>query len=182
MLQDRVSDCTFTRCKHQTIFLYYMSVEYTEGLFLMLWCPCYALVVMSKRWNQYNCSTLHRLYIWGHRWILVNICWLIQTFKYQCCRFQWHYKLILVYNLKTKGDFFFIKMSTLQNGSRNKFGLYVFLIFIGFEFCRYRLFIHCAKFEVHTCSIADVVTIPINACSSSFNRLKCCLTLFGECI
>ena len=28
VLQDPVSDGTFTRCKHQTVFLYYMSVKY----------------------------------------------------------------------------------------------------------------------------------------------------------
>ena len=36
---------------------------------------------------------------------IANICWLIQTFKYQCCGFQVHFKSILVYNLKTKRDF-----------------------------------------------------------------------------
>ena len=34
-----------------------------------------------------------------------NICWLIQTSKYQCCGFQVHIKSILVYNLKTKSEF-----------------------------------------------------------------------------
>ena len=56
----------------QTVFLYYMSVKYTSrGYFWRFCCSCYALVVMSNRLNQYNFSTLHRLYIWGHRWILV---------------------------------------------------------------------------------------------------------------
>ena len=35
---------------------------------------------------------------------------------------------------------FLIKMSTLHNGLRNKFGLYVFPIIIGYEFGIYRLF------------------------------------------
>ena len=34
--------------------------------------------------------------------------------------------------------------------------------------------IHCAKFKVYTCSIYNIVTIPINACSSFFNYVKCC--------
>ena len=49
-----------------------MSVKYTlMGYFLCLWCPCYALVLMSNRWNQYNFSNLHGLSIWGHRLILI---------------------------------------------------------------------------------------------------------------
>ena len=44
---------------------------YFEWLFLMFWCPCYALLVMLNRWNQHNWSILHRLCIWGHRWILI---------------------------------------------------------------------------------------------------------------
>ena len=55
----------------QTVFLYYMSVKYTlKHYFWCFWCPYYALAVMSNRWNRYNFSTLHRLYIWEHRWIL----------------------------------------------------------------------------------------------------------------
>ena len=56
----------------QTVFLYYMSVNILWGvIFHVFWCPCHAPVVMSNRWNQYNFSTLHQLYICGHRWILV---------------------------------------------------------------------------------------------------------------
>ena len=36
---------------------------------------------------------------------IANICWLIQTFKNQCCGFQVHFKLKLEHNLKTKRDF-----------------------------------------------------------------------------
>ena len=72
MLQERVLGFTFIICKHQTVFLYYMSVKYTlRGCFWCFWCPCYALLVMSSRWNQYNFSTLPRLYIWEHRWIII---------------------------------------------------------------------------------------------------------------
>ena len=56
----------------QTIFLYYMSVKHTlRGYSYDFSCPCYAMVVMPNRWNQYNFSTLHWLDIWEHRWILV---------------------------------------------------------------------------------------------------------------
>ena len=66
-----------------TVFLHFMSVKYTlRGYFWCFWCPCYALVVMSNRWNQYNCSSLHRLYIWGHRWILVLLLVFVDWYKH----------------------------------------------------------------------------------------------------
>ena len=34
-----------------------------------------------------------------------DICWLIQTFKYQCCGFQVYFKSILVYNLNSKSNY-----------------------------------------------------------------------------
>ena len=75
----------------QTAFSYYMCIKYTlRGYFRCFRCPCYALVAMSNRWNQYNFSTLHRLYIRAqvNSSNIANICWLIQTFKYQCCGYQ----------------------------------------------------------------------------------------------
>ena len=67
----------------QTVFLYYISVKYTlRGYF---WCflrPCYALVVISNRWNQYNFSTLHRLYIWRHRWTLMLLLIFVGWYKH----------------------------------------------------------------------------------------------------
>ena len=39
----------------QTVFLYYMSVNIPLGVISeVFWCPCYLLVVMPNRWNQYN--------------------------------------------------------------------------------------------------------------------------------
>ena len=63
----------------QTVFLYYMSVKMLWGCF---WCPCYALVVVSNRWNQFNFSTLHRLSIWGHRWTLVLLLIVVDWYKH----------------------------------------------------------------------------------------------------
>ena len=107
-----------------------------------------------------------------------NICWLIQTFKYQCCGFQVHFKLIWVYNSKTKA--IFIKMFTLHNGLHNKFGPYVFFYFHWFGIWHISI-IHSAKFEVYTCSICNVVTIPwmlVPHYSTGWSVAK----LFGECI
>ena len=38
---------------------------------------------------------------------ITNICWLIQTFKYQSFAFQVLYKPVWLYYLKTNGDFLF---------------------------------------------------------------------------
>ena len=55
----------------QTVFLYYIRKIYLEGLFLMF-CGVHVThwYIMWNRGNQYGFSILHRLYIWGHRWIL----------------------------------------------------------------------------------------------------------------
>ena len=64
----------------QTVFLYYMSVKYTlRGYF---WWFFVSMVVMPNRWNQYNLSTLHRLDIWEHRWILVLLLIFVDWYKH----------------------------------------------------------------------------------------------------
>ena len=85
-----------------------MSVKYTlRGYFWCFWCSCHALVVMSNRWNQYNFSILHQLYMREqvNFSTIANIFRLIQAFKYQCCGFQVHFKSFWVYNFKTKREF-----------------------------------------------------------------------------
>ena len=52
------------------------------GYFWCFWRPCYALVVMSNRWNQDKFSTLHRLYFWGQRWILVLLLIFVDWYKH----------------------------------------------------------------------------------------------------
>ena len=107
MLQDRVSDSTFIRCKHPDCFSILHVRKYAlTCYFWCFWCPCYALVVTSNRLNQFfNFSLVTYMGAQVKSSIIANICWLIQTFKYQCCAFQVHFKSILVYNLKTKSDF-----------------------------------------------------------------------------
>ena len=156
----------------QAVFLYYMSVKYIfKGYF---WCPCYALVVMSNRWNQYKFSTLCRLWISLHRWILVLLLIFVDWNNHSNTNVAGS-KCILnrYWCIIWSPNAIVMKMSSLDNGLHNKFGLYVFSYFHWF-WIWYISSIHCAKFEVYTCSICDVVTIPITACSSSFNRLKCC--------
>ena len=177
VLQDRVSDCTVTRCKDPGCFpiLNVRKIYISRFISGVFWCPCYTLVVMSNRWNQYKFSTLCRLCISLHRWILVLLLIFVDWYKHSNtnvggskCILNRYWCIIWSPNAIV------IKMSSLDNGLHNKFGLYVFPIFIGFEFGIYISIIHCAKFEVYTCSICDVVTIRITACSSSFNTLKCC--------
>ena len=107
---------------------------------------------------------------------IANICWLIQTFKYQCCGFQVHFKSILMCNLKTKGDFFY-QMSTLHSGLHNKFELYVFPIFIGFEFCIYRLYIvlnlKCMHAVFPTLWPFQQMLVPCYSTGSSVAKLFC---------
>ena len=67
----------------QTVFLYHISMKYIWRVISdVLWCPCYTQVVMSNRWNQNILSNLHRLYIRGHRWILVLLLIFVDWYKH----------------------------------------------------------------------------------------------------
>ena len=144
MLQDRVSGCSFTRCKHPDCFsILHIRKIYFEGLFLMFFASmlrtgCY--IKQMKSIQFFNPSSVIYMKAQVNSYAIANICWLIQTFKYQCCGFQVHFESILVYNLKPKIRFS-IKISILHNGLYNRLGLYGFSIFIGFEFGIYRVFI-----------------------------------------
>ena len=67
----------------QTVFLYHTSVKYSLRCYFLcfLVCLCYALVVTPNRLNQYKFSTLHRLYLWEHRWILVLLLIFVDWYK-----------------------------------------------------------------------------------------------------
>ena len=126
-----------------------------------------------NRWNQCDFSTVHQLYIWRHRWILALLLIFTDWYKHSNTTISGS-KCVLVYNLKTKSDFDHIC-------SHYKTGYIINIINTNIYFSYfYRLWIwhpsiiHCAKFEEYTCSICDVAIIPMNACSSLFNTLKCC--------
>ena len=183
MLQDRVSDCTFTRCKHQTVFLYYMSVKYTlRGYLWYFWCLCYALVVMSNRWNQYNFSTpssVIQMRAQVNSNTIVNICWLIQTFKYQCCGFHVHFKSILVYNLKTKRDFW----STCTHYMMG------YIINLGSLFLLFSLVLNLTYIDYSLCQIWSVYMQYLRCCEHSnkclffvIQQTEVLLNFFGGCI
>ena len=169
------SDCTFTKCRQPDCFpilhvrKYSLRGYFSCLLVSMLRTGCY--VKQMKSIQFFNPSSA--IYMWAqvNSSTIVNIRWLIQTLKYQCCGFQVYFKSILVYNLKTKSDFW-SKCPHYIMGCIIKLGS-IFSYFHWFWIWHISI-IHCAKFEVYTCSICDVVTIPINACSSLFNRLRCC--------
>ena len=172
LLQERVLDCTFTRCKHLDCFpILHVRRIYFDGLFFL----CFLVSILRTGFLcRYNFSTPHQLYRRWHRWILVPLLIFVDWHKHsntKCCGFKVHFKLILVHNLKAKDDFW----------SKCPHYIMDYIINLGPMFSYFHWFwiwhisiIHCAKFEVCTCSICDVVTIPINACPSIFNGLKSC--------
>ena len=83
VFQGRVSGCTFTRCKHPDYFLCYMSGKYTlRGYFWLFLVFMLLTCCHVNRLNQYDFSTLHQLYIWGHWWILAILLIFLDWFKH----------------------------------------------------------------------------------------------------
>ena len=171
----RSCDCTSLDISTQAVFLYYMSVKYTFRVYF--WCflvsklPTGCNVKKMKSIQFFNPSSVIYIIAQVNSSTIDNICWLIQTFKYQCYGFQVHFKSVLVYNVKTKRDFL-SKCPHYIMGCIINFGpmfSYFYWFWIG-----HISNIQCAKFEVYTCGICNVVTIPTTACSSLFNRLECC--------
>ena len=121
----------------------------------MLRTGCYVKRMESIQFFKHSSVIYTRVQV--NSGTIANSCWLIQTYKYQCCRFQVHFiSIFSVWFEAPKSHFHW--------------------------FCIWNIsIIHSAKFEAYTCNICDVVTIPINDCSSLFNRLTCCQTVFSEC-
>ena len=69
----------------------------------MLCTGCY--VKQMKSIHFFNPSSVTQMRAQVNCNTIAYICWLIQTFKYQCCGCEVHFKSILVYDLKTKRDF-----------------------------------------------------------------------------
>ena len=109
MLQDRVSGCTFARCKHPDCFpVLHVRKVYFEALFLMflvsmLRISCYVKQIKSIQF--FNPSSVIYMGAQVNSSVIANIHWWIQTLKYQSFGFQVHFKSISVYNLKTKSGF-----------------------------------------------------------------------------
>ena len=110
---------------------------------------------------------------------IANICRLIQTFKYQYCGFKMHFKLILVYNLKTKSNFW------------SKYPHYImgYMINLGSMFFLFSLVLNLAYIEYSLCHIWSVYMQYLRWCDHSDKCLfpitqqaDVLLNFFGECI
>ena len=103
-----------------------------------------------------NFQPFHRLYIWGHRWILVLL------FKYQCCGFQVHLKLIVVYNFKTKSD------------CRSKCPHYIigYIINLGSMFFQFSLVLNLAYIDYSLCQIWSAYMQNWRCCDHSDKCLQ----------
>ena len=101
VLQDRVSDCTFTRCKHPNCFpILHVHKHTLRNIFL---CFCvhatHWLLCLTDEINTiFNLSSVIYMRAQVNSSTIANMCWLIQTFKYQCCGSQVHFKTFLVCN------------------------------------------------------------------------------------
>ena len=107
-----------------------------------------------------------------------NICWLIQTFKYQRFGFQVYFKSILVYNLKTKSDFW------------SKWPHYImgYIINLGSMFFLFSLVLNLAYIDYSLCQILSVY-MQYLPCCDHFNKClfpvnqqaEVLLNFFDEC-
>ena len=149
-------------------------------MFLVSMLPtgCYVQNIKSIQF-----STLHRLSMWGHRWIEILLLKFVDWYNHSNTNVA-GFKCILnrfwciIWRPKA---IFFIKISTLHNGLHNKFGLYVFPIFIGCEFAIYRLFIVPNLKCIHTgfamlcCDHSNKCLFPVT------QQAEVLLNFFGEC-
>ena len=88
---------------------------------------------------------------------IANICWLIQAFKYQCCGFQVHFKSILVYNLKTKRDFWLTCPLYIMG----------YIIHLGSLFFLLLLVWNLAHIDYSLCQIWNVYMQYLRCCNNS---------------
>ena len=111
--------------------------------------------------------------------MIANICLLIETFKYQCCRFQVHLKSILVYNLKTKSDF------------RSECPHYImgYIINLGSIFFIFSLVLNLAYIDYSLCQTWSVYIQYLRCCDNSnkclflvIQQAEVLLNFFAECM
>ena len=166
----------------QTVFLYYMAMKYTfRGYF---WCfGVHVTHMLLSETDEINTTFRPFIgYIYMREQVnsitTSNICWLIQTFKYQCFGFQVYFKSILVYNWKTKSDF------------RSKCPHYImgYIINLGSMFFLFSLVLNLAYIDYSLCKSLSVC-MQYFPCCDHFNtclfpvnqRAEVLLIFFGEC-
>ena len=180
LLQDRVSDCTFPDC----FPILHGHKIYFYGLFpmflvSMLRAGCY--VKQMKSIQFFDPSSVIYMIAQVNSSTIANICWSIQTFKYQCFGFQVYFKsiCIIVYNLKTKSEFW------------SKCPHYIMgcIIKLGSMFFLFPLVLNLTYIDYSLCQILSVY-IQYLRCCDHFNKClfavnqqaEVLLNIFGECM
>ena len=108
---------------------------------------------------------------------IANIGWLIQAFKYKCCGFEVRFKSILVYNLKTKRDFWPTCPHYIMGYIINLSSLFFLFSFV----------LNLAYIDYLLCQIWSVYMQYLR-CFDHFNKClflviqQVMLNFFGECI
>ena len=170
----------------QTVFLYYMSVN--DTLRGYLWCFFVSMIrtdcyVKHMKWNQHSFSALHRLYIWGHSWILVLLLIFVDRYKHSNTTVS-DFKSILnrfgciIWRQRRM----FIKISTFHNRLHNTFVCCIFLFGLEVVF-------NLAYINYSLCRIWSVNMQYLRCCDHSDESLfliiqqaEVLLNVFGECI
>ena len=158
------------------------SVKYTFRVyFWCFWCPCFALVVMSNRWNQYNFSTLHRLCILLHRWILVLLLIFVDWYKHSNTD---------VAGSKCISNRYWYIIWRLNAIFLSKWPHYImgYIIHLGSMFFLFSLVLNLAYIDYSLCQIWSVHMHYLRRCDHSNNclflviqRAEVLLNFFGEC-
>ena len=148
-------------------------------LVFMLRTGCYVKHMISIQF--FNPSSVIQMRAQMNSNTIANtcICWLIQTFKYQCCGFQVHFKSILVHNLKTKRDFW----STCTHYIMG------YIINLGSLFFLLSLVLNLAYIDCLLCQIWSVYMQYLRYCDHSnkclflvIQQAEVLLNFFGECM
>ena len=147
MHQGEPPPCTPGSCFGLQLFLIF--------LVFMLRCSCYVKQMNSIQF--FNPSSVIYMRAQVNSNAIANICWLIQTFKYQCCGFQVHFKSILVHNLKTKGDFWSQWPHYIRGYITN----------LGSIFFVFTLVLHEAYIDYPLCQIWSVYMQYLRCCDHS---------------
>ena len=155
----------------------------------MLW-GFFLMVLVSMLRTGFYVKEMKSIQFFNPSWVIhmraqvnsstiANICRLIQTFKYQYCGFKVHFKLILVYNLKTKSNFW------------SKYPHYIMgcMINLGSMFFLFLLVLNLAYIEYPLCHIWSVYMQYLRCCDHYDKCLfpitqqaEVLLNFFGECI
>ena len=138
----------------------YVRKIYFEGLFLMflvsmLRTGCYVKQIKSIQF--FNPSSVIHMRAQVNFSTIANISWLIQTFKHQCCGIQVHFKSILVYNLKTKGDFW----------SKCSHYIMCYIVNLGSMFFLLSLVLNLAYINYSLCHMWSVYMQYLRCCDHS---------------